>query len=141
MIHNILIIDANRSLSATHASLLIESGFEVAMADNLSAASAQLRSTAYSLVITEFTLWDSAKNGDLSLIRHIRTLRPGTPVLVLTSRTNPVLHRRARGLGVWDIALKPTPPSELVSLVKNILVAVYPERSKCASQLLDWKPS
>ena len=68
---------------------------------------------------------------ELRLIRHIRTVRPGTPILILTSNARVALHRKARGLGVWDISVKPTPSAELLSLVANILAAVYPERSKC----------
>jgi len=39
------------------------------------------------------------------------------------------LHRKARGLGVWDVSVKPTLYTELLSLTRNILESAYPERS------------
>jgi len=129
VLHNILIVDSNRSLLASHQSLLLQAGYKVAIAQNISAASMHLRSTLYSLVIAELALPESDPIDEVNLIRQVRTLRPGTPILVLTSNTNPASHRRARDLGVWDISIKPTPSTELLSLAKNILHEAYPEHS------------
>jgi two-component system chemotaxis response regulator CheY len=128
VIHNILIADANRSLLAFHESLLQETGYAVATAHDLSAVSTQLRRATFSLVIAELAFPETGHNDALSLIRRVASLRSGTPILVLTSNTDRALHRKARGLGVWDVSVKPTPCTELLSLTRNILESAYPER-------------
>jgi len=129
VIHSILIGDANRSSSAFHARLLQQAGYKVATAHDMTAISAQLRLSVVSLVIAELALPEPGSGDAVNLVRRVATLRPGTPILVLTSSTDPALHRKARALGVWDISTKPTVCAELLSLTKNILDAVYPEGS------------
>ena len=129
MIHNILIADANRSLLAFHESVLQEAGYAVATAHDMNAVSTQLRRATFSLVIAELAFPEAGPDGALSLIRRVAAVRPGTPILVLTSNTDLALHRKARGLGVWDVSVKPTLYTELLSLTRNILESAYPERS------------
>ena len=136
MIHNILIGDANRYVLTFHEGLLQQAGYKVALAHDLSAVSTQLRLATFSLVIAELALPGAGPADALNLIRLVTTLRPGTPILVLTSNANPAVHRKARRLGVWDISVKPTHCAELLSLTKNILDAAYPGNSGCLGHLL-----
>jgi DNA-binding response OmpR family regulator len=129
VIHNILIGDPNRSLVAFHEGLLREAGYAVATAHDMNAASTQLRRATFSLVISELAFPEAGSDDALNAIRRVAALRPGTPILVLTSSTDLALHRKARGLGVWDISIKPTLCTELLSLTRNILESAYPERS------------
>jgi DNA-binding response OmpR family regulator len=136
MIHNILIGDANRSLLAFHGSLLREAGYKVATAHEMSAVSVLLRSTAFSLVISELAFPEAGPSDAVSLVRRVATLRPGTPILVLTANTNPAAHREARGLGIWDISIKPTHCAELLSLTRNILDGAYPAKTGFLGHLM-----
>jgi DNA-binding response OmpR family regulator len=136
MIHNILIGDANRSVLTFHEGLLRQAGYKVALAHDMRAVSTQLRLASFSLVIAELALPDAGPADAVNLIRRVTALRPGTPILVLTSNTDPEAHRLARRLGVWDIIAKPTHCAELLSLTKNILDAAYPERSGCLGRFM-----
>jgi DNA-binding response OmpR family regulator len=136
VIHNILVGDANRYVLTFHKGLLQQAGYKVALAHDLSAVSTQLRLATFSLVIAELALPGAGPPDALNLIRLVTTLRPGTPILVLTSNSDPAVHRRARRLGVWDISVKPTHCAELLSLTKNILDEAYPENSGCLDVLL-----
>jgi len=131
MLHNILLGDSNGSLLTFHQGLLLQAGYRVAVAQDMREAETQLRLAPFSLVIAELALPEEASADALNLIRRVATLRPGTPILVLTSNTSPALHREARSMGVWDISVKPTPWAELLSLTKNILDANYPESLGC----------
>lgn len=128
MIHKILLTDANRSVNAIHSSALSEAGYEVNMAQDAGELSTQLGCGKLSLVIGELAFPDFAQNDPLSLVRWVLSIRPGIPLLVLTSNSNRMAHREARKLGVWDICVKPTPCAELLSLTQNILTDVYRER-------------
>jgi DNA-binding response OmpR family regulator len=136
VIHNILIGDANRSVLTFHEGLLQQAGYKVALAQDLSAVSTQLRLATFSLVIAELALPGAGPADALNLIRLVTALRPGTPILVLTSNSDPAVHRKARRLGVWDITVKPTHCAELLSLTKNILDAAYPGNSGGLGHLL-----
>jgi DNA-binding response OmpR family regulator len=136
VIHNILIGDANRYVLTFHEGLLQQAGYKVALAQDLSAVSTQLRLATFSLVIAELALPGAGPADALNLIRLVTTLRPGTPILVLTSNSDPAVHRKARRLGVWDITVKPTHCAELLSLTKNILDAAYPGNSRGLGHLL-----
>lgn len=136
MMHKILLIDGNRSLAAMQERVLLEAGYEVALAHDLNTTSDQLRCGGLSLVIAELALPELAENDAVSLLRQVQRLRPGIPMLVLTSNTNRAAHREARSLGVWDICTKPTRCAELLSITKNILADAYPQRSGSLGHLL-----
>jgi DNA-binding response OmpR family regulator len=137
VIHNILIGDANRSVLTFHEGLLRQAGYKVELAHDLSAVSTQLRLMTFSLVIAELAIPDAGRADPLSLVRRVTSLRPGTPILVLTSNTDPAVHREARRLGVWDISVKPTHCAELLSLTENILEAAYPGNSGCQGHQME----
>jgi DNA-binding NtrC family response regulator len=95
----------------------------------MNAVSTQMRAAALSLVVAELAFPESAQGDAVSVIRRVATLRPGIPILVLTSNANPGSHREARSMGAWDISVKPILSTELLSLTENILDEAYPERS------------
>ena len=128
MIHNILLADSNCSLLAFHETLLLDAGYRVAVATSTEAILGQLGSTAYSLVIAELGYAGYREKEDLDWIRRARRLRPGTPILILTSNSLAAAHREARALGVWEVRVKPTLWPELLSLVENILEDAYAQR-------------
>ncbi len=128
MKHSVLIIDANSSRLVRQKNLLSQVGYDIAIAQDATEASAQLRLTCYSMVIMDLMSPDADPDDGVSLIRQVQTLRPGIPILILTSNTNPAVHRKARSLGVWDISVKPTPTAELLGLTKGILEDAYPVR-------------
>jgi two-component system chemotaxis response regulator CheY len=136
VIHNILVVDANRALSGVHENLLQQAGYRVATACDMSAVAKQLRLKAVSLVIAELGLPDTDPADPLNVVRLVATLRPGTPILVLTSNTDRAIHRQARKLGVWDISVKPTDCAELLRLTKDIVDAAYPESTGGLGHLL-----
>ncbi len=57
----------------------------------------------------------------LDVLRHLRSLRPHLPILILTARTRPEDRAQMLDLGADDIVLKPFALSELSARVRALL--------------------
>lgn len=97
-------------------------GIRVIAAADGEEAKAVLRRQLVDLVITD---WMMAPTGGAALVRWVRTnpdsLRPATPILVLTGNTDLGTVRTARDTGVTAVLAKPIAPAELLRRIETAL--------------------
>jgi DNA-binding response OmpR family regulator len=125
MNHAILLVSGNNPVSQRHKAHLEQAGYSVHIARNVFEAEVELRTTLFSLVITDLRMWDSDLTEGLKVIERVRTLRMGMPILALASSGDLGLHRKARELGVFDVIAEDTPLVDLVFLIANLLHEMY----------------
>ncbi|MCW2248255.1 DNA-binding response OmpR family regulator [Azospirillum fermentarium] len=97
-------------------------GIRVIAAADGEEAKAVLRRQLVDLVITD---WMMAPTGGAALVRWVRTspdsLRPATPILVLTGNTDLGTVRTAWDTGVTAVLAKPIAPAELLRRIETAL--------------------
>jgi CheY-like chemotaxis protein len=94
----ILLVDDNKLGLSARKSLLEEQGYRVITATSGEAALELFRSIPFDLVITDFKM--PGMNG-IELIHHIRTERPGVPIILISGYTETLgLNERATGADV-----------------------------------------
>jgi DNA-binding NtrC family response regulator len=125
MKHKVLLVNANGALLLLQKAHLSRVGYDVHIARNVFEAEMELRTTLFSMVITELRFSESDSTQGLKVIEKVNAVCTGTPILVLTSSANSTLHRKARSLGVWDILVQPSPLADLELVMRNILDEIY----------------
>lgn len=99
---------------------LAKAGYDVLEAEDARSALACFEpgAPALSAVVLDLRLPDSA---DLGLLRRIRELAPGTPVIMMTAYGSAETRDEAIRLGAWQVVSKPFDLHQLVSLVDAAL--------------------
>jgi DNA-binding NtrC family response regulator len=106
---------------------LHEGGYRVTEVHNAAAAMDALSCSAapFAVVLLDMRLPDS---GDLSVLAAMHTMRPATPVIVMTAHGSPELAQDARHLGAFAIVDKPFEMTDLVPLIERALGGIPIER-------------
>lgn len=114
---HLLVVDDHRSIREPLAAYLRRQGYEVSTAADGPATRARLQEQRYDLVVLDLML--PGEDG-LSLCRHIDSTY-GTPVIMLTARTD--YPDRIEGLdtGAADYVTKPFNVDELVARIRSVL--------------------
>jgi DNA-binding NtrC family response regulator len=111
----ILIVDDEPLIRWSLAETLVESGHSVAEAgDGASAIGALGAEEGVDVVVLDYRLPDS---NDLSLLRTIRRISPGSAVIMMTAFGTPEMARQAIALGAWRVVAKPFEIHEMADLV------------------------
>ena len=117
----ILAVEDSAAMRGLIASLLDGlDGCEIVDVDGGFNALRQLPQSQFDLVITDINMPDI--NG-LELLSFVRTnaAHARTPVLIVTSETNPVEHQRGLDLGANAVLVKPFSADDLISCVRGLL--------------------
>ncbi len=114
---HLLVVDDHRSIREPLAAYLRRQGYEVSTATDGPSTRARLQEQHYDLVVLDLML--PGEDG-LSLCRHIDSTY-GTPVIMLTARTD--YPDRIEGLdtGAADYVTKPFNVDELVARIRSVL--------------------
>ncbi|NNE00389.1 MAG: sigma-54-dependent Fis family transcriptional regulator [Pirellulaceae bacterium] len=107
---SILLVDDDRHLAESMAMWLRELSHDVATADSIETAKAQLKSRDFDLMITDLRLGDE---DGFELISHSKRCRPDTSVLVMTGYATPETAVEAVRAGAFDLLTKPLIDAEL----------------------------
>src|SRR6185312_15809147 len=114
--HVLLLDDSPLQLRVREA-ILRDAGFQVSIATSAEGALAVLRtrkvSESIGTVVTDHVMPDV---GGVELVRAIREIRPGMPVIVITGM--PDAEEQYEGLDV-TFRVKPLRPSEFIALVRD----------------------
>jgi CheY-like chemotaxis protein len=107
--------DLNRRL---YSEILVAAGYSVLVAENGDDAMKILGRQAVDLVLTD--LYMPEREG-IETIQAIRRTLPGTRIVAMAGSGGHVLLRMARMLGADASLRKPIPPTELISVVHQLL--------------------
>ena len=114
----ILIVDDERHIVDVVEYILKENSFDTVAALNGDAGLRKFKDIEPDLAILDLNL--PGMSG-LDLFREMRALRPGVPVIMLTSRSEEVDRILGLELGADDYVTKPFSPRELAARVKAVL--------------------
>jgi DNA-binding NtrC family response regulator len=119
---HILVVDDQHSIRLMLESGLSFNGFHVSCAQNGTEALAAARSQAFDAVITDIYMPD----GDgLSVVKKLRGLWPGLPIILMTAQGSVELAVRAVEEGATDFIAKPFEVSAVAALLKRHLSAAW----------------
>ena len=112
----VLVVDDERSMCEMLGIMLRKEGFDVAVAESRTAATAHLARNQADLVITDVRLPD----GDgIEILRHVKAVSPETVVIVMTAFGSTETAVAALKLGAQDYLIKPFDIDELKIVVRN----------------------
>jgi two-component system, chemotaxis family, chemotaxis protein CheY len=122
----ILLVDDSPTILASMSGILAQSGYATEQAANGEAALAKVKGgLAPGLVITDYNM--PGING-VELIHELRKLAPTrfTPMLVLTTESQPEKRDEARKAGATGWLVKPVEADKLVQVIKQVAPGVLP---------------
>ena len=114
----ILVVDDEKSMTATLALILSDAGFEVLTAESFAESINILRGATVDLVITDLRLSDAS---GIDLITHIKSETPGTEVILMTAYGSLDIAIEAIKRGAYYYLEKPFTPECLFVLVERAL--------------------
>ncbi len=114
----VLVVDDEGSVRALLHSFLSAQGYEVAEAESGRAAQELLTHFRPDVALVDYALPDSTA---LDLLRRLKRLQPGVPVVILTGHANVELAVRAIKQGAQNFVAKPVP---LASLAQTLQKAI-----------------
>ncbi|MGE3527272.1 MAG: response regulator, partial [Gemmatimonadales bacterium] len=114
----VLVVDDERAVLSVAERILTRAGFEVATAGSAREALARVAGDeAYAVVLLDVSLPELTGE---ELLRQIRDLRPGIPVVLSSGHSESEIRRRFADLGVDAVVPKPFLPDELVAQLKTV---------------------
>lgn len=125
--YSILIVDDEPNLGATLSLILQREGYTVTTAGNAEEAHEKLRINHFDLVFLDIKM--PGKSG-LILLTEVKQLFPDLPVLLLTAFASLDSAIEAVRRGAADYLLKPIDPAQILSRVKQVLLAQQPHRRR-----------
>lgn len=114
----LLVDDDHKLLQSLRASLARSTSWPVAVAASGAEALAMLQATEARLIISDVRM---PQMDGLALLREVRRLRPGAPVVMLTAYGSIELAVECLKSGAYDFLTKPVEMERLVSLIHNAL--------------------
>ena len=133
-----LLADDNRALADNLAEILRDDGAEVAIANDGADALRLLSSTTFDALITDMRMPVLSGAG---LIKALRGVDPGLPVMVMTAYAGESDLEDALHSGVLAVLPKPVPIAHLLSLVqgarRNGLVAIVEDDVSLCNNLAE----
>lgn len=115
---SVLWVDDEAELLEPHRLFLRERGFEVEMATNAADAVEMLRRRPFDLLLLDEQM-PGARG--LAVVRELRELAPGLPVVMVTKSEADDTLREAIGADVREYLLKPVNPRQVLAAVTRIL--------------------
>lgn len=116
--HNVLIIDKDSQALFAVSRILEKTGFNVTMAISGISGMEFIKSSSFSLILSEVFLDDA---DGLSILEAARNATPDTMVVFQTAANDPVLREKAFRLGADDYLFKPYQSEELLFRVKKCI--------------------
>jgi two-component system, NtrC family, nitrogen regulation response regulator NtrX len=125
MKHSILIVDDNPGVTSPMAEYLENAGLEVRTAESSQEAVKALGGKNFSLVITDLRMETGSDSDGLQFVRHVRSLKPGLPVFILTASGSPDAATEGIRLQVNKFLGKPISMPRLLAIVRQFLDEFY----------------
>src|SRR6266851_440163 len=117
---HVLVADDERSIRLTLETGLTLNGFRVTCARTGREAIEAARASRFDAVVSDILMPD----GDgLDVVRELRTVSPGTPIILITAQGSVELAVRAVSEGASDFIAKPFEVASLAALVRRHLSA------------------
>ena len=114
----ILLVDDEKSVSATLSLFLKKEGYEVAIANNGQEALEKVKETFFDLVVTDLKM--KPVDG-MEVLRQVKDVNPITEVIVMTAFGTVESGVEAMRLGAYDYIQKPFDKEEFLILVSKAL--------------------
>src|SRR5882672_12138558 len=131
---HILVADDERSIRLTLETGLTLNGFRVTCARTGREAVEAARSLRFDAVISDVLMPD----GDgLDVVRELRTISPGVPIILITAQGSVELAVRAISEGASDFIAKPFEIAALAALVRRHLRAHAEAETKPKTSVTD----
>jgi len=115
---SVLIIDDDPTFCLMLKSFLSKKDFETETAFSGAEALNQVRKHNFDVVLSDFRLPDT---DGLELLENIREIKPGTPVIIMTSYADIRIAVKAMKIGAYEYVTKPVNPDEILLIVNNAL--------------------
>lgn len=114
----VLVVDDEPLVRWSVSETLTEHGFQVVETGDASGARRAVREArpGFDAVLLDLQLPDSR---DLSLLRALRTMAPGTPLILMTAFGSPELVKDATALGAYRVVDKPFEIEDLAHVVSD----------------------
>lgn len=125
MKHSILIVDDNLGVTTPMAEYLEKGGIEVKVAQSSADARKAIGGKSFSLVITDLRMESGSDEDGLEFVRHLRKVKPGLPVFILTASGSPDTAAEGIRLQVNKILGKPISMPKLLATVRQFLDEFY----------------
>ncbi|HNE46242.1 MAG TPA: sigma-54 dependent transcriptional regulator [Chitinophagales bacterium] len=114
----VLIIDDDPTFCLMLKSFLTKKDFATETAFSGAEALNQVRKQDFDVVLSDFRLPDT---DGLELLENIREIKPGTPVIIMTSYADIRIAVKAMKIGAYEYVTKPVNPDEILLIVRNAL--------------------
>jgi DNA-binding NtrC family response regulator len=114
----ILIVDDDREMRRVLAEFLEGEGFEVTQASDAVETLERIREMPCDVVVLDKNLPDWS---GVDILPTVRTLVPGTPVVVITAFGDARTHDEAFTRGAYDLLLKPFSLDDLLDVLNRAL--------------------
>lgn len=111
---SILIVDDEPSVGDALRLVLESSGYEVVLVNNGLDGIDQTRRRPFGFSIVDLRLTDIS---GFQVIKDILSLRPQTPILLITAHGSPQVFAEAKKLGAVGALSKPFHPSEILKVI------------------------
>jgi CheY-like chemotaxis protein len=118
MSKSVLWVDDEAELLEPHRLFLRDRGFEVEMATNAADALELLRRRSFDLLLLDEQMPGTR---GLAVVREVREIAPGMPVVMVTKSEDDGTLREAIGADVREYLLKPVNPRQVLAAVTRIL--------------------
>jgi DNA-binding NtrC family response regulator len=114
----VLIVDDDREMRRVLAEFLEGEGFEVTQASDAAETLERVREASCDVVVLDKNLPDWS---GVDILPTVRTLVPGTPVVVITAFGDAHTHDEAFTRGAYDLLLKPFSLDDLLEVLQRAL--------------------
>ena len=114
----ILVIDDDHIVVLSCCRILEAEGMSVDVANSVDVAEQMLETRPYDLVLTDIKM---PERDGFEMIRQVKKICPGLPVLMMTGYLTERTIERGRRAGVDDFIGKPFTPMELTAAVERVV--------------------
>ncbi len=115
----ILICEDNILATKTQSIILGRAGYQTDIAMDGNEAMEKLSSNNYNLILIDIHL---PYHSGLELIKYLRAdLKKDTPVIVVSSFSNPQIQKQAYELGIENYLIKPIDPDDFIEKIRLAL--------------------
>lgn len=115
---SVLIIDDDPTFCLMLKSFLSKNNFETATAFSGNEALTQVKKDEFDVILSDFRLPDT---DGLELLKQIREIKPGMPVIIMTSYADIRIAVKAMQNGAYEYVTKPVNPDEILLTINNAL--------------------